>query len=1512
MSDCAAGVLALCALLAAAKRRTNWSQEHSLRDAEEVVFAAALALYVYRRAALGSIVVVVGACVRALWVATGSWEYFDFLAKNVQPSKFMHALKKYYWLQIRLINSPWKMSAEDMRLLMFYEGLISRHRTTCGRIRCYCREDNQKRPAKFLKCLAQQKSIGDKRFLEAFLIAQMIDIWPSITKFRSHLIAHDKEYLGLFGRIRFYQIIKYYELLLNSIQKDKFKGDSKLSDLNFEEFSNYLVDSKQYESCDDFFDIGSLLEIKKCYLEMISLTLELIDITRVQFERLSLSEEIKSKSIHKFNKAIISLDSDIQELGNHISKEFSNTLPSYITLSQAFYLKNVRNETGLGLELYNMYWQRMLKLRGRIHNCYSLKINVNDFQIDSTVLKISGEYSTLGDILDNSPETTQLLGNELRWTGGKVPNINDLIPDIIADEHKEKMKDLSNFNDFIGKKRGYILKGFDGYLRSSSFLINIQSSIKSEFSLLVYLKVSQIEKECRVIVDITGLITTYTKKFQISLERITTLEIKHISISQISTFLWSAMLNKLDSRSNRILIIDTDSNLQHNIIQTGNNHGKVVKDQPHPNSIDFYLENRIKTDSIRFADIATYEINSSIHIIEDIQGSSFNACFTIIDFYGVQYFDITFTFYQLNDLLEDISVNSQSDLDRDELIPINPNDILEENGNEFDNALKQQKRMIHDKSKGILREYPNGTNTNIILGDIDRIRPSIEYPSSISRNDEHFKFDISGQKRKSLKLGRLSLSNLQFPKRSYSKTTLKYTKIAPVPVLINQNPVINTPTERRTFSKRETIVNSLRIEDDSRVMLMSSNNIDRLINVFKSSRLQQAFRNSTKHISMASLQRNSLSMDNYLFVDKAVKMPQKNKIRTTICIIILLYITLFAVSFVYYLARLTKYQEGSILIDLFNDDFIFMDISMKSSILEIIEFTGLAGIGKIDDNESFKYYNNSDIDFKRMLISRLELDRIEVMTRYKGFIEMMSSNIVYFNQLNYFLTEFIYSKNNISIVRYGEQTENFSLREINIIQLIFRYNNIIKELLSIFNNGDFGSKKSSVFIDFMFDNIVDTLFSTIDEFLGTREIDRLASFIREYEFECFIFLTLYVVIACLIYFAYLGALWRYSNRLYDALSSYSLLNEDEICFQISLLKIYTKVFQIFKFNEKEMLETLHYSNEPVKKTLTIKSKGAKIKDQNRVTGGPKIGKSRIRSVVKSTIYGVLILIEFFLFAGYIFMDYSFIKRDYNLIALTAGLAKSYREHNNMYTSVLMNSLFSEKYRIGGKNVSRDFLQNGYSRSINYFEDYAKSTPQLIRYIGEESMDRYKELLYDSICSEFIKIAKEAVFVCENFNGGAAKQGILNFFYYEDQLLKKIQDEINSHRVTLATDKIWDTTEMIDKEITMMLWTRRDFQELRIAHMFITPYAIEEMIHIIHEKQERNYKGIHSIMNIFFVWFVFLITLSLLAFMATVERLTKEDDKIAFESFRILHPKFLLSNAYLFNRFKGFVRSSSLI
>jgi len=710
----------------------------------------------------------------------------------------------------------------------------------------------------------------------------------------------------------------------------------------------------------------------------------------------------------------------------------------------------------------------------------------------------------------------------------------------------------------------------------------------------------------------------------------------------------------------------------------------------------------------------------------------------------------------------------------------------------------------------------------------------------------------------------------------------------------------------KTAIEREKKRMIQRDKDSVSVVLASSGhiagilrNVDQQINIlFNKNNLAKMKADASVAGSVADFYKINMNM----LIDGVLTHPKKNAIFTALLINLVFYTLTFISSVSFYNFRLKYYNDGVSSLDDFNDGIMRNDAFSKANLLEIFE---LLALQNDKQNENLDIWGGHD-----NALASLRGKQEESITKYNQQLEIMYGivyqNASYFESINRLLIDFLFVDRHP--IRFRDSVkDDFNSFEVSFLQLGARQFDFLTKIASVNWSPSEIVPTDKELLNRVMYNTPDTVFSIVDRFLDITESVFIDDLLKNYTLEYYLFMVIYLICILLIYLGFLVVLKIFNNKLLFALTAYGEMKEDEIHMQKVAFQRYEECLQTHKFHEKKILGTYSENAEILAEIKTGFVK--KAKKSGKVLSG-KLGNlthGTFPSVIRMVVFGTLLLFIFAILIIFLVVNDGFFKKDLKLMDLTRLAANEFRKHHNFYFSTLMNIMFSTKFNVSELAVNVDFLTTGYRREINYFYAFSSNDKDLESLLGATSYARLNFLNRENICDEYKEVLGEFEGrVCSELNSKIVEKGILSYLYYEDEYIKKLQNRVIEYRKALPIDELWNMDSgIIDMKAIREFWWESEFVEIRIAHIYLIPYYFSQLLSLIHETQLELQSGIGSFLIIFFVGFIGIVLLMLVTFVATTVTLVMTDHKVVLETFRIIHPKTLLSNAYVLNRFKSF-------
>lgn len=361
-------------------------------------------------------------------------------------------------------------------------------------------------------------------------------------------------------------------------------------------------------------------------------------------------------------------------------------------------------------------------------------------------------------------------------------------------------------------------------------------------------------------------------------------------------------------------------------------------------------------------------------------------------------------------------------------------------------------------------------------------------------------------------------------------------------------------------------------------------------------------------------------------------------------------------------------------------------------------------------------------------------------------------------------------------------------------------------------------------------NVPNTFFKDVETYLESFNSRVFGTMMDDYSFRMQSYVIGYIV-GIFISFAFLiYVLFQYEKLYLNLISSYLNLNESEIRLHGRLLQRYMKILKVYKFHEENIIK--EYTESPqILDKIEEEEINSKKGIGNRISHKKSIRHDRLfPSVLKTGICGFLLVLAFIGFLMLSFIYNNFINQNIELEKVNFTTLRSGIDHKNIYLSLIFDTLFEREFTVSGDDIAKYDVKS--SASLKFITQYVENDEQMKDMFHGEDYTPLNLLVSGNICEDLVEKYPEQVLYyrsCNAYNSGVAKQGMVNFFYYQNDLFRSVReklDDLGPRGFTLNTPEIFDFQGFDE------VWKSMDFLEMRLSQLTIGHYFFKEINRIM--------------------------------------------------------------------------------
>jgi len=1442
-------------------------------------------------------------------LALESWSFFNFLDPNISIKKLTYALIKYDKLAGMYYDEFSGISFNERVLYLYYDGIIRGHCYACADIYCWCKGIEDFERKRIILNLSLQAYRRDPIYLSVLIKIQLNESFYNMTTFRPYLILNQKRTTGIISRFEFFHFTRIYEVILSSIAFEKNRKNY-VSD-SFRNLYRDIYITAGKEIGEHSMNIGIILDLKNRYESIVENMVTIICTLTTKFEILSRNKDPQVLDFYNFNRYTYEVNQMLTRKIKLVFHIFKDKVPSYFCCLLAMYYANIRNESKRAKSYYVLYKTQLMIMKGIFNSTHDL--TVKNFLIDCTVFRVSLEKNTRGIILDYTPDFYSYLGER----DPKCPigtNINDLFPDMFQTLHFEKMANISGFHLLMNIKRYFYLKGYDGFMRQIIFIVKVFHVVTEDISAFVYIRNKNLDNKCYLLIDQHYDIFLGTKTFWDIMDKNKVIKKEITSLNDISLQLSNDLMlvKKLKFEVDNHLRTFANLNEQDALAKITQFFKRSTKQHDNlgitvdPASIRKYAKQEgFAIDPEIIQREKEYTISNESPLYSFMGNSKFLARIITLKFYNFTYYEIYLEFdseyYPLIDTQSECSLGSEgsslSGQERNKNNQIQRNmtkrksKILDQDEEEglkmLGNAIKRSFRVINKEFLEI-DEFPLGRGHRA-LDQLNRETGRGEnLPGSIkARKDRHQSREIEDN---------IPYSLTNFPQISDRPmkltSSIKKMQVAATQRVNGTLNVLSCLNIKQHIQNREK---SRRIQRSRRklsVVLASSKFINNILtsirakNALKEQRKEEEKqREVVKNMldgSVAHFYKANMNM----LIDRALNNPKSDKLFVLLNIILLYYTINFLGCMVWFMLSIRP--TGDELDMLFRGSLHIINIGAQSRAI----IMGILSSCFFKQEFALKISDNFDLiisnALQEIIKSLQDLSSQMKDTLFKSEAMENAYKWIAFQEFEY---------------HYFDINGGLEVEKKDFLKTSFDF---VETSNYLFHNGHIDNNKTTV--EVFMDNYVNRFLLKFKEFNYEVSDNILPLLFSRYMERMYFYLSYYFITLFVSFSAFLCVLYSYNKKYCRVINTYSQLKRPEVDFQLRLLKVQKELILKHKFHEEKILHDYQNYNHIV---MEIKQ-GINIK-YSEVNGSKmsihslkEIKNAMFPSIFKVLLVSAMGLLFFCIFIFYISQFAGFVNKIGDVLHMQLAIADEYSKHSDSMLLVEMNILFGTRFLLGNRDVSSSLFSN-LNRTINYLDAFDKNRAVVKSLLSEQYYNEADKLMRNDQCPSIQEsFGKAGDKVCEAFSG-IAKSGIVAYFYFEDEYLKKLQELVNLDRTELGDTN--HPSEVFDSYTIDKYFWMKEFDDLRLMHTIISEYYLKELILIMDNAKESLEAGIGYYIDNFIYVFAFLAFFLNLSQSLIFSSFISQDQHFVLETFRIIHPNVLLSNAYILNSFKSYFHSS---
>lgn len=424
-------------------------------------------------------------------------------------------------------------------------------------------------------------------------------------------------------------------------------------------------------------------------------------------------------------------------------------------------------------------------------------------------------------------------------------------------------------------------------------------------------------------------------------------------------------------------------------------------------------------------------------------------------------------------------------------------------------------------------------------------------------------------------------------------------------------------------------------------------------------------------------------------------------------------------------------------------------------------------------------------------------------------------------------------------------------------------------------------------------NSIQAVLPKSTELLEAMRQDVLLTELKAFNLFSLLFFIAYIILV--VFSTVLFFVWQFKTNktMYNIVDTFSLLTLNECNLHLTAINKKMKIFSQFMYSESEHLAVTLF-----KKNNQFAQVHSKTTD-TRTQRVKYIRKDRLNLSFLSSMVVMAMSVGFFTIFGVIMYNSTVqIVNIFNLQTLYLDHCKNMIGLSNRYnyfgSMLLYGFNLDSKIRLDSKETYETALKNFSS----YWIDNASENSNLLgnRYIEIERM------LYDRICSLIPESSTFSVFekqTCDNFLDKGSANGLIHLLIQYEQILSSYltQQYIPYQNVTNPLYELFDSSTSI--------WFKEDIYKLNTAFSVTTRFFFESVQSSILQVTASFLNSINTLLNLLYTVGSLTLTVLIITASFVLHKMANDDWEICYETFKVISPHIVTSNAYISSVFKRY-------
>lgn len=1433
---------------------------------------------------------------------------YNFLNPKLSIEKTILGL-----LDFEELNSSFKKKKNEKTREIEYLGFIKSHKKSCNIIDCFCNSQVNKSFYKnyVVKVLKyRQKSCKKNKLLLYLTKFQLLNYHTYINQIFTNF--------EICQRLKFASNVTVLNLkiILERLLKDfEFERSTKINS-----YSNIKKRLRNNIYKKSKLPLASILDFKNKYFCLIKRIKNVIEKKRKLIGLLYIKKEIKFSKIYKENLSIWNAEKEVENFSHLLEQK--KIIPTYYYAAMISYHHSVRSDLQKAQSYIKRYIFKLNRIQREI--IFNRKeIIPKNLLTRSMILECSLEEKNYGQILSTTPDYNTYLGK------GKILNldINCLFPSKISMLHKNVMGKTEKFPNIFNKQDNFYIIGLDDSLRSTRFLLKYNTSIKLTLSSMICLRFSEPYSRVQIMFDD---------------------QLNVISVSNGT----KKFFEKLSVQNFPINLSEISKNLYKDILEFNKPHSKIsqtkIERKKYLMEI-FSLENeeppkinfKIKLEVINFLNkdkffhLEFLIDRKTWHLIEELyedSDSSSSASYTI-------------TNSQDSDEESKSSENlgSLANEFKESKIEIKKSKITKNKFSKNSDQIFSPYIGLYNKNKLQFNneKLPKVSVENYLINENRNPLKIVPYVKKFAKrrkktnrvsksrivlgNKAKDLHELQSQKSKSylclndtqkqnlIKNGGSNKDSKQIfePMDTKNKQTIAKTEKRKIQkenekelektnnLILSKKSVFKKNQKQEISSKKIKVIQKSKI---SKAELskkgFESNNIALATSGLAKSIIDALLTKKDREISKegSSTYLNKIQMrEGIKLLNLAINKRKKSKIEIcTLSIMVgLIIFLIFSLLTTSEFFRTFIKQEFILLKKAQN--LCEIDQNARSLIVTLLEF-------------AFYDFVNPLVNYTELLGIKPNLDPNNPSVPALDSLDALSRNYTQ----NILVNFREYKLSSADIEEFGQHQAMYSARQkvrtrkglkINthkcsvfhllteLKNIVIRYKKYHETRFQVPFITEYGYSPYMKLTEYIFSNMPNAFLPGIEELISFHIAEilttRVYSFKRKTIFGTMIFFGI-----TLISFFLLGVgIWLINTNYYESFQVYKMLKMKELDFMISLGKKHQWIFEELIFNEEELIRSSAentISREDLKGDGTLQ---AKIRHSQVCR---KIKKNEPLPSIRCLKRAGFIIFAFSLASvGLVFFCYSFKRNLGKLEEFSLDFYTKNIKRESYYLSSVFYNVYVDRYNVSNHLPEENFFKG----SFESFADHINLSEKEGKEIFGNLYYRYEELLKENPCEGTQNRDRFTYKICNDLNKGVYKSGMIVGFYHEFSYIKSMYEyylkfgkrPINSFGINLNS--------------ALEYFGTREFTELRFSHIAMNNLFSEKLYKIIADKKKEFLGTFNDVFEMYFWGYLICFVLFLVYTIPVYRSKRNQDDLLARQCFKNIHPRVIMENPLLLYRVK---------